>query len=242
RRAGGSLAALDRDFATFIRAKAKATAADATWEKPPDDADAATIRTWLEKHPKNYPGLQRLGARLIKEEKWADAAATFQQLRAMYPEYIAGDNAYEYLAAIYRKTGKPAEEKAVLEEFAKRNSDAISTYQRLIEIAEAEKDWPAVVRNARRWLAVNPLTPAPHRALAKGAEGAKDGAEAMAAYQAVLRFGVPDTADVRYRLAVLLDEAGEWDKARREVLKSLEDAPRSRDALDLLLKLSEKKP
>ena len=166
----------------------------------------------------------------------------FQKLRGLYPEYIAGDNAYEYLAAIYRKTAKPAQEKAVLEEFAKLNGDAITAYHRLIELGEAEKDWPAVVRNARRWLAVNPLTPAPHRALAKGAEQSKDRAGAMAAYQAVLRFGVPDAADVRYRLAVLLDEAGDRDKARREVLKSLEDAPRSRDALDLLLKLSEKKP
>ncbi len=64
----------------------------------------------------------------------------------------------------------------------------------------------------------------------------------MTAYQGVLLFGVPDAADVRYRLAVLLDESGERDKARREVLKSLEDAPRSRDALDLLLRLTEKKP
>ena len=49
RRAGGSLAALDRDFATFIRDRAKSTAADATWEKPdvPDTADSAAIRTWL---------------------------------------------------------------------------------------------------------------------------------------------------------------------------------------------------
>lgn len=241
RRTGAALPKLDADFEKFIRDKAKATAPEATWEKVelPDDADAAAIRAWLEKQPKNYAGQQRLCTRLVKDEKWADAEKESQKLRAMYPEYVGPNNAYELLATIYQKTGKAKEEAAALGEWAKRDADATAVFQRLIELNEAAGDWSAAAENARRWLAVNPLTTAPHRALAKAAEKSNDRAEAITANRAVLRFGVPDAADVRYRLAVLLEQNGEKDKAKREVLKSLEDAPRSREAHELLLRLAE---
>lgn len=239
RRTGAALTKLDADFEKYAREKARATAPDATWEKVdlPDNADSAAVRTWLEKHPKSFWGQQRLCARLVREEKWADAEKALQALRAMYPEYVGPTNAYELLAITYRKTGKAKEEAAALGEWAKRDGDATTALQRLIELNEAAGDWTAAAENARRWLAVNPLTPAPHRALAKAAEKSKAVSEAITANRAILRFGVPDAADVRYRLAVLLEQNGERDKAKREVLKSLEDAPRSREAHELLLKL-----
>ena len=48
-----------------------------------------------------------------------------------------------------------------------------------------------------------------------------------------------DPADVHYRLARLLQQQGKRDEARREVLKSLEEAPRFLDAHRLLLELVE---
>jgi predicted Zn-dependent protease len=241
RRTGAALAKLDADFETFIRDKAKATAAEATWEKAelPDDADAVAIRAWLEKHPKNFWGQQRLCARLVREEKWGDAEKAAQALRDLYPEYVGPTNGYEQLATVYQKTGKAKEEAAALGELVKRDADATAAMQRLIELNEAAGDWSVAAANARRWLAVNPLTAAPHRALAKAAEKSQARDEAITAYRAVLRFGVPDSAAVRFRLAVLLEQNGEKDKAKREVLKSLEDAPRSREAHELLLRLAE---
>jgi predicted Zn-dependent protease len=241
RRAGGSLAKLDREFAEFARDRAKAAAPNATFEKPDlkDDADAAAIRAWLEKHPSSFYGRQRLAVASVKAEKWADAEKAAQDLLASYPAYVGPDNAYDLLAGVYRKTAQPDREVKALEDLAKRDGDATVAYQRLIELAESKNEWDAAAKNARRWLAVNPLTPAPHRALAKAAEKLNDRAEAMTAYRAVLLFNVPDSADVRYRLAVLLEQSGERDKARREVLKALEDAPRSRDAHALLLRLAE---
>lgn len=241
RRTGAALAKLDSEFEKFARDRAKATAPDATWEKLdlPDTADSAAIRAWLEKNPKNFWGQQRLCAKLVGEERWADAEKESQTLRNLYPEYVGPTNAYELLAITYRKTAKAKEEAAALSEWAKRDGDATAALQRLVELNEAAGDWTAAAENARRWLAVNPLTPAPHRALAKAAAKANDRTGAITAHRAVLRFGVPDAADVRYRLAVLLDQNGERDKAKREVLKALEDAPRSREAHELLLRLVE---
>jgi tetratricopeptide (TPR) repeat protein len=239
RRTGMPMAKVDQVFTEFSRERARSVAAEATWEKPdlPDSADAPTIRAWLEKHPKNFWGIQKLGVRLIRDQNWTDAEKVASELRSLYPEYVGPDNAYEMLATVYQKTGKPAEEAAALEEWAKREGDAIPAYQRLVELGEKASDWAAVARNTRRWLAVNPLTPAPHRALAKAAEQLKDRGVAIAEYRSVLQLQVPDAADVRYRLAVVLEQDGQRDLARREVLKALEDAPRSRDAHALLLKL-----
>ena len=53
-------------------------------------------------------------------------------------------------------------------------------------------------------MAVNPLTPAPHRWLAKAAEELKQPEEAIAAYRALLEFETTDPVDAHYRLARLL--------------------------------------
>jgi hypothetical protein len=243
RQTGGPVADLDREFSAYARKKATDTAGTATWEKfDLEDGDSAAVRAWLDKHPRNFWGMQRLAARLIKEGKWADAALAASDLRAVYPEYVGPDNAYEILAAVHRQAHDQAKEAAALDELAKRDGDAVAAYSRLVELGENAGDWSSVRKNARRWLAVNPLTPAPHRALAKAAEKLDDRAEAVAAYRAVLAFGVPDAADVHYRLAVLHAKAGERNVAKREVLKALEDAPRSSDAHNLLLRLVDEVP
>lgn len=244
RRTGSPLAKLDRDFTEFARARARELAPETTWEKPelPEDVDSATIQAWVEKHPKNFWGLQRLGMQLVREKKWADAKKVLREFQALDAQYIGTGNAYELLAAVHRQEKNPTGEAAVLEDLAKLNSDAFAAFQRLTELGEERGDWAAVAKNARRMLAVNPLVAAPHRTLAKASEQLKERDEAIAAYHAILRFAPPDATDVHYRLALLHEQAGERDKARREVLQALEDAPRSREAHQLLLKIAEAAP
>ena len=111
-----------------------------------------------------------------------------------------------------------------------------------MELDEAAGDWRGVAENARRLLAVNPLIPAPHRQLARAAEHLGERDEALTAYRALSLLDDTDPADVHYRLAKLLHQAGKPDEARREVLKSLEEAPRFLDAHRLLLELVEADP
>jgi len=99
------------------------------------------------------------------------------------------------------------------------------------------KDWEGVAKYGRQMLAVNPLLPEPHRYLAGAAEELGLTDEAMDAYRALLRMDPVDPARVHFRLASLLEQRGELALARRHVLQSLEEAPRFRAALALLLKL-----
>ncbi len=230
---------LDADFAEFARAKARAVAPEATFEDPglPPGADSQAIAAWLETHPRNFPGLRLLASKLVSEEKWAEARAAIERLRAAYPDDSGEGNADQLLATVHRKTADPAGERAALEALAARDGSAGPTYLRLMELEEAAGDWKGMDRDARRLLAVNPLTPAPFRRLARASEELGHDAEALTAYRALALVDESDPAEVHYRLARLLKRSGRPAEARREVLKSLEEAPRFLEAHRLLLDL-----
>lgn len=230
---------LDADFAEFARAKARAVAPEATFEDPglPPGADSQAISAWLETHPRNFPGLRLLASKLVVEEKWAEARAAIERLRAAYPDDSGEGNADQLLATVHRKTADPAGERAALEALAARDGSAGPTYLRLMELEEAAGDWKGMDRDARRLLAVNPLTPAPFRRLARASEELGHDAEALTAYRALALVDESDPAEVHYRLARLLKRSGRPAEARREVLKSLEEAPRFLEAHRLLLDL-----
>ena len=173
------------------------------------------------------------------EEKWTEAKSVLEKLRSVYPEYVGPDNAYLLLATIYRRLSDTKAEQKVLEELAMRDGDATPAYLRLMEIAETAGDWRVLRENSRRQLAVNPLVPAPFRGLALASLELGDRDEAVSAYRALALLDDTDPAGVHYHLASLLRQSGKPQEARREVLKSLEEAPRFREAHQLLLELIE---
>ena len=238
-RAHMTLDQLDGAFARFAQKQAEGVARGATWEQIdlPDDASSEAVVAWLKTRPKSFPGRQRLAARLVAERKWQEAKAVLLELKALYPEYVGPENAYVLLSSVYKQMSDSAAEHAVLEELATRDGDASPAYLRLMELDEAAANWEGVAKNANRFLAVNPLIPAPHRHLAHAAEHLARRDEAIAAYRALSLLDDTDPAEVHYRLAKLLGQAGKKDEARREVLKSLEEAPRFLESHRLLLDL-----
>ena len=236
-----SLVQLDRDFAQFARERAKQVAPGATWEEPDlaGEADSSAVGEWVQKHPNSFRGWQLLATRLVSEEKWARAKEALEKMKALYPDYVGPENAYVMLAAVYRRLSDPTAERKILEELAARDGSASPAYLRMMDLDEAAKDWSTLTKDARRLLAVNPLIPAPYRHLGRASEQLNDPDTAMTAYRALAILDDTDPAEVHYRLAKLLSQAGKRDEARREVLKSLEEAPRFLDAHRLLLELVE---
>jgi tetratricopeptide (TPR) repeat protein len=239
-----SLVQIDEAFAQFVRRRAAAIAPELTWEEPdlPVDANSSQLKDWLDKHPKSFDGLRRLGARLVVEEQWSKAKYVLDELKRLYPEYVGPDNAYLLLAVVYRRLSDAVGERKVLEELAMKDGDASSAFLRLMEMDEAADDWESVAKNARRFLAVNPLIAAPYLPLARAAEKLGKREEAIMAYRALVRLDETDIAGTHYHLARLLRDAGKSAEARREVLQSLEEAPRFRAAHQLLLELVERGP
>ncbi len=239
-RAGASAEELDRAFAIFARGKALAVAPDATWDEPelPGDAPSAALEAWLMDNPKSFPGLRRLGAKLMAEGDLAKARPILERYRDLDPEYTGPDNAYGLLAALHRRGSDAKLERANLEEWARRDGDAGPAFLRLAELDEAAGDYGAEARDARRFLATNPLVPAPYRRLALAADKLGDRDGAIAAARALAVLDEADPAGNHFRLARLLAQSGQKAEARLEVLKALEDAPRFVDAHRLLLDLA----
>ena len=241
RRTKMSLEQLDKEFAQFARQRAEKVAPGATWEEPdlPADANSAASR----RGSRSIPRVSRACG--VWERGWwsrkngRKPRKFWNDVKALYPEYVGPDNAYLLLAIVYRRLSDPAAEHKVLEELAMRDGDASPAYLRLMELDEAAGDWAGVAKNARRFLAVNPLVPTPHRQLARAAEHLGERDDALTAYRAVALLDDTDPAEVHYHLAKLLREAGKPQEARREVLRSLEEAPRFREAHQLLLELVE---
>jgi tetratricopeptide (TPR) repeat protein len=196
---------------------------------------------WIAAHPTNFYALAENAGRLIGQKKFSEAKAPLQKLVELYPAQTGGDSAYAMLAIVHRALSETNAERQVLTQLAERDDEAADAFLRLMELGAAAQDWPAVSLNAQRYLAVNPLVPSPYRFLAQASERRGEIPSAIEAYRALLQLDPPDPAETHFRLAQLLDHAGD-PAARRHVLQALEEAPRYRAALQLLLEINKKSP
>ena len=248
---------LEEQFAAFARERAEKLAPGLDFEKPefakqnpatptkagPFDTRHSTLapdwNTWAEAHPTNFWALTQQAQKFIGDEQWTKAKPILERLLALYPTFTGPDSAYKMLAAAHRALGETNAEREVLAQYAEKDDAAPEAYLRLMELAEAAQDWTAVAQNAQRYLEVNPLVAPPYRFLAKASEKTNATATAMEAYRSLLELDPPDPGELHFRLAQLLHAAGD-PGARRQVLQALEEAPRYREALRLLLEITEK--
>jgi tetratricopeptide (TPR) repeat protein len=196
---------------------------------------------WAAKHPTNFYALTETAERLLEQKKFEQAKAPLQKLVELYPTQKGSDCAWAMLASVHRTLGETNSERQVLARFAEQDDEAIDAYARLMELGAAAQDWPAVSENARRYLAVNPLVTQPYRSLAQASEHTSDSPTAILSYRALLQLNPLDPAEVHFRLAQLLHRNGD-PEAKRHVLQALEEAPRYRAALRLLLEIKHDSP
>ncbi|MDP6058129.1 MAG: peptidase MA family metallohydrolase, partial [Pirellulaceae bacterium] len=238
----GSLELLDDEFATFARQQAEQMAPKADWSEAdlPQDADVATLKLWVATHPNHFVAMSRLAAALIQQNRWNDAKTLLPEIIALFPDYHETGNAYTMLAKVHQELGETKEERAVLEELTALSDDDVDALGRLMDLCIEQEDWDAALKTADRLLGINPLIAAPHRVIARAAEQLNDSPGAITALRALVALNPIDPADVHFRLAMHLTELSELSAARREVLRSLEEAPRFRAAHRQLLVILDK--
>ncbi len=232
------IAKIDAEFAERAKSLAKATGAGLDWTKPKtaDFANDAAVEQFAAKHPNNFQALMAQAEKLIHAKAWEAAKAPLKKLIELYPNQHDPDGAYSLLARAHRELKETDAELAALNKLAELNPDATDAFARLIELATQRRDWPAVLANSERFGSVNPLSPLPHRAEAEASEALGKKPAAIAAYRTVLKLDPENPADIHYRLARLLHETRD-PAAKKEALLALEEAPRFRAALKLLLEI-----
>jgi tetratricopeptide (TPR) repeat protein len=231
---------LDADFTAQATELAKNTGPKLDWTpaKPADYANEKRLNDFIDQHPDNFTALTEQAKQLIAAKKWTEAKVPLQKLIELYPNQHDADSAYAMLAGVHRALKESDAEIAMLHKLIELNSDAVSAFERLMQISATHKDWPGVLANADRYAAVNPLSPIPHQFAADAHEALGEKRAAIADYRTLLQLGPTDPAETHYRLARLLHAVGDAT-AKREVLLALEDAPRFRAALKLLLEIDE---
>ena len=240
-RTTGSLAALDEDFSEYARDRARNWAPDADFSDPelPRAANLEMLAAFVNEHPQNVTALQQYATQLIAAKQWDTAAEILTRLSKLFPERTGSEAALAMLVRVYREQENTAAERETLERIVELQDNAWEVSLRLAELASERNDWPAVLSNAERVLAVNPLVAAPHRYLADAGEHAGDDDRALAGLFALAEMEPFDPAALSYRTAKLLHRTGHKESARRHILQALEEAPRYRDAQRLLLAIVE---
>jgi predicted Zn-dependent protease len=236
-----ALPELETGFAAYLKAQAENLAPGLDWEKPKPALLAVRaekeLSAWAAGHPDNYWAATLRIHELMDDKKWPEAKAALTHFIALFPRQTGTDNAYAALAAVHRELGETAQERAVLTRLADLDDDATDAYLRLMELGQEAKDWPAVQHAAGRFLAVNPLVVPSYRYLARAGMELGDTAGAIAADRTLLKLDPADPTDVHFQLAQLLHRTND-PGARREVLEALEEAPRYREALALLVDIN----
>lgn len=235
-----SLDKLESDFAAFARKLASDLAPGLEWEKPEAEQLASKDgqpAEWARNNPKNYYALLHLARTQIKNKEWKKAQDPLKKLIQLFPIQTEPGNAYQLLAQSHRALKEFADEQSVLTAWSQIDAHASDAYLRLMELAEKNQNWPVVFTNVERYLAINPLAHQAYSYWGRAAEATGQPGQALRAYQTLLRLDPPDPAGTHFRIAKIFQEQGNPD-AKRQVLQALEEAPRFRDAHELLLKLS----
>ncbi len=236
------LETLEKDFAEYAKEQAKQLAPKLDWTRPEPELlmpdGAAELAIWELKHPDNFHTLRLKAQQLVERQKWEAAKVPLRKLVELYPAQKGSDSVYRTLVAALKALNDTASEREVLKKWAEVDDEATDAYLRLMELGTADRDWPVVMRNAERYLAVNPLVAPPYRYLAQAATATGDESAAVVAWRTLIQLDVPERADAHFQLARLLHRRGETAEARRHLLLALEETPRYREALTLLLEIN----
>jgi tetratricopeptide (TPR) repeat protein len=234
----------EEQFTTYARKRAEALAPGVDWEEPAKDtvnpADPQAISQWLDKHPNSYWALNLQAESFIAEQRWQEAKAPLEKLISLYPQNAGDGNPYVLLAGVHRRLDETDQECLVLSKLAAIATDVPDVYRRLTEIETERKDWKQVLENSNRFLSVYPMLPAIYNRMGRAAEELGQDEPAIDSYRRLLLLDPADPVDVNYRLALLLQNR-DPAAAKRHVLKALSDAPRFRQAHQLLLKMEQEK-
>ncbi len=226
---------LEERFESYAKEKARELGSGFNWKKPGGAILDGSDPAWEALSPNNYWVLRRKAERLIGEEKWKRAKKPLKRLIEGFSEGSQPLAAvYRRLARVHRELGESEAEYQVLKKLAACDSEAIEAYRRLMKLASERGDWEVVAQTAGRYLAVSPLRSLPFRYQAEAQEALGHPRQAMGAYRKRLKLSPTDPAAIHFRLARLMQQT-DTPGVKRQVLKTLEHAPRFRKAHAMLL-------
>lgn len=231
---------LDADFARHMQSLAASFAPKGDWTQPGleevDPRSEAALAEFLKKHPDNLWALELRTRRLMGGQQWEEALALAQRLIKLTPENVGRRSGYALAAEAYRGLKQASAEAEILRQWVSRDGGADEALLRLVELDAQAGNWQGARDAARGLLAVQPFLKQPYEVLAQASESLRDDDGAVWALQKLAVLGPDHPVEVNFSLARLL-QSRDREAAKRHLLDALLEAPRFRDAHELLLKL-----
>ena len=237
KRAPGTLDLLDKEFREYAMELAAKYGQGVDFDRA-DPNEKVDATTWLNEHPESYWGLRSVCQGLIMTKKWDEALTIAVKLKTMLPDDDSNDGIYAMLANVQRGKGDVEAERASLIELTQRSSDCREAILRLVEIDEKRGDWASLEKWCEAMQSINPIRSDLQQLRALTYEKIAAPAKAAEALVACLDLQPTDPANIHFRLAVAFHSLGKTELAKRQVLMALEESPRYREALELLVKIA----
>lgn len=231
----GPIDQLDAEFRDWATAQARAFGEAADWDTmdpfaPPDDPAA-----YLEVHPNHVPSLIRRAAELEAAGNWQALRELGGHWQALVPGDTSPTGPFRALVAAARGLGDTVGEIELLDRWTQAQAGHLPGAERLFELAREQDDKELILTAGHRILAIQPMRPEVHSAMAATAEALGRSDQAIAAWRAVAALD-PAHPQAHFKLATLWQEE-DPERARRHVIDALAEAPRDRAAQTLLLDL-----
>ncbi len=208
-------------------------------EWPELDAENQVWDAWFNQRPKHYETLRRSAIRAIKQGDWAQAKSHTVEMIELFPNETGPQCGRALLSQVHRGLNDVESEIKTLQDWAQIDAEAIAAYERLMDLGLQTKQPELTLNAAQKFLAVDPFRDAPYAMSALAYEILDE--KPSAANQLIKRLELDPTnpSRIEFQIASHLAES-DTQQAKYYVLKSLEDAPRFRDGLKLLLKINRK--
>lgn len=231
------LETLQNKFTAFAKARAEAYGPGIDWTRPDELAvDPFQAEDPLKAHPQNYWVRHAHTLKLLEEKRWEEAARSAEIQIGLFPAYVGEENGYELLARASGALGDDRGEASALRLWTQHSATASAACLRLLELDLRAKNWKGVKDTAPRQLAINPFIKPAHYALGYAAQESGDQATAIDSFENLLLLKPENPAEVHYRLGRLLS-GSDPKRARYHAIDALLEAPRYREAHDLLVEL-----
>lgn len=237
----GGLEALQASFDGFLvdQANAYASGVDFTTEEwgEAKATSRETVQVFLEQHPNNFAAMMTQASLLLRDNKLDEAESALKRLIELVPDDDSINGPRRLLADLYRKQNQPEQEATILAEHLLRSSDDLAAALRLQEISETTEQHAQAIALGRLIAAIDPFQIVAIQRTLKAAESLQQTDVAVAQLRSLLQLQSDDAPRLHFQIARLL-RTSDASQSRRHVLMALEQAPRFRDAHDLLLELS----
>lgn len=201
----------------------------------------SVLEEFVRQNPGHFPAGLALASRWVKEKRTDDAERQLRLLIELVPDDASTNGPRRLLADLYRASDRLEQEAEVLREHLKYSADDLAAVLRLQELMFAQNDYTTTTELGHAVLAIDPFQPPAIQKMAEAAEKTQNNESAARALSSLLELQPDDGARLHYRIASLL-RSSEPDVARRHILLSLQQAPRYRDAHQLLLTLVAERP